>query len=428
MQLDKKKLQKQLSIIEEWVNNGYKGTVEAVTGFGKSYIGILIIQRVNKIDPRQGIIIVVPTLYLQEQWTSHISEFQLKNTQVLVINSAVKVHRTCDLLILDEIHRYAADVFGTVFKRISYKAILGLTATMTRADKKHFQLLDYAPIIATVTVREALKEGYVSSFLVYNLGLDLSDEETEEYRKISKKYDYNFSFFDHNFTFVQQCLKDQYSRYTVAQRFKITDQEVLVKAVNYMRNMQQRRKLLYSTSTKLEAAVKIMQLYPVRTICFAETTDFADEMTQALNEGLDQPIAVSYHSQMGVKARRNAMAQFKDPDGSVRIISTARALDEGFDIEGIELAMVTSGTSTERQFTQRIGRSIRFVPDKIALIVNLYIRNTQDERWTRKRQRTTPNSYWINEVEEINYETPEGKSSFEGSKVPRFELTGSSAG
>jgi superfamily II DNA or RNA helicase len=122
------------------------------------------------------------------------------------------------------------------------------------------------------------------------------------------------------------------------------------------------------------------------------------------------------------------MEDFKDASNSVRVISTARALDEGFDIEGIEMALITSGTSTERQFTQRMGRSIRFVPNKIALVINLYIKDTQDERWAKQRQSATPNVYWIDSLEEISYEEPEGKSSFEALKVPRFSLTGSSEG
>jgi superfamily II DNA or RNA helicase len=424
MQLNQKKLQKQLSIIELWRDNGYKGTVEAVTGFGKSYIGVLIIQRMNRVNPSQGTIIVVPTLYLQEQWMTHIREHQLMNTQVLVINTAVKTNYACDLLILDEIHRYAADVFGLVFDRVSYKAILGLTATIKRADLRHPMLLSHAPIICTVPVREALRENFISPFLVYNLGLEMNREELAVYECINSKYNYNFSFFEQNFNRVQQALKHLSVRIPIAQEFGITESQVLIKAVNYMRAMQERRAFLYSAPAKVSAALEILKAFPLRTICFAETVDFADEMTKSINEAEGAVIAVSYHSGMSVKKRREVMAEFKDPNSAVRIISTARALDEGFDIEGIELALITSGTSTERQFTQRVGRSIRFVPDKIALIVNLYIKDTQDERWARQRQTSMPNGYWITTIEEITYEKPEGKHSFEGSKVPRFKLTG----
>ena len=197
-----------------------------------------------------------------------------------------------------------------------------------------------------------------------------------------------------------------------------------------MRVMQERRKFLYNTESKIETAAKVLHLFPVRTICFAETTDFADTLTERLNNREDSeiPISVSYHSGLGVKKRRKAMEEFKDPNSYVRIISTARALDEGFDIEGIELALITSGTSTERQFTQRVGRSIRFVPDKIALIVNLYIKGTQDERWAKARQAAMPNVHWITSIEEISYETPEGKHSFEASQLPRIDLTRFTAG
>jgi len=413
-----------LSIIKLWVENGYKGTVEAVTGFGKSYIGVLIIRQINQKSPDQRTIIVVPTLYLQEQWMTHIREHQLINTQVLVINSAVKIHHTCELLILDEVHRYAADVFGTVFSQISYSAILGLTATIKRQDQRHLEILEFAPIICTVGMREALDEEYISPFLVYNLGLKMQDEDHKAYDIISKKYNYNFSFFDQNFNTVQTALKDMNLRRAIGGRFDKSEQEILVKAVNYMRAMQERRRFLYNAPVKIKTAVKVLELFPVRTICFAETKEFADQMTDQINLGKPSPIAVSYHSGMSAKKRKAAMALFKDPDNEVRIISTARALDEGFDIEGIELALITSGTSTERQFTQRVGRSIRFVPDKVALIVNLFIRDTQDQRWARQRQTTMPNVQWIESINEITYETPEGKSNFEGSKVPRFELTG----
>lgn len=116
------------------------------------------------------------------------------------------------------------------------------------------------------------------------------------------------------------------------------------------------------------------------------------------------------------------MEDFKDKTTKVRIISTARALDEGFDIEGIELGLIASGSATERQQIQRLGRSIRFVEGKIALIINLYLKGTQDEQWAKKRQANTPNVHWITSIDEISYETPEGKHNFEATQLPRFSL------
>ena len=57
--------------------------------------------------------------------------------QVYVINTAVKLEMTTDFLILDEIHRYAADTFRLVFEQIKYKHIMGLTATLEREDGLH---------------------------------------------------------------------------------------------------------------------------------------------------------------------------------------------------------------------------------------------------------------------------------------------------
>ena len=48
----------------------------------------------------------------------------------MVVNTGVKATRTTDLLILDEIHNYASDVFRNVFTKIFYKYIIVLTATV----------------------------------------------------------------------------------------------------------------------------------------------------------------------------------------------------------------------------------------------------------------------------------------------------------
>lgn len=423
MLLNQKKLNKQLEIIELWRQNGHKGTVQACTGFGKSYIGVLCIKRMNEIAPTQTTLIIVPTLYLQQQWMDLIKEHRLINVGVLVINTAVKVNRFCDLLILDEIHRYAADVFGLIFSKVSFKAILGLTATLKRADMRHFLLTTHAPVVCNISISEALREGYISPFLVYNLGIPMNEADKETYKEITKKYSYNFSFFNHDFHTAQACLTDQFMRGQIGKRFDLTEKQIHVKAINYMRAVQERKRFLYNTVSKIEMGVEVLKQFPVRAISFAETTDFADAITAKINS--EKIIAVSYHSKIGVKSRKAAMASFKDETSSVRIISTAKALDEGFDIEGIELALITSGTSTQRQFIQRMGRSIRFAKDKVALIINLYIKGTQDERWARSRQKDTPNVYWIDSIDEIDYEAPEGKSNLEAKVVERFELTGS---
>jgi len=111
---------------------------------------------------------------------------------------------------------------------------------------------------------------------------------------------------------------------------------------------------------------------------------------------------VGFHSKIPKKQRLANLERFKDKRTKVRVISSAKALDEGFNVEGIELAVICSGNSTKRQGIQRIGRAIRFKEGKSALIVNLYIRDSKDEDWTRKRMAGVPGVFWINRLEEID--------------------------
>jgi superfamily II DNA or RNA helicase len=100
-------------------------------------------------------------------------------------------------------------------------------------------------------------------------------------------------------------------------------------------------------------------------------------------------------------AKQMAIENFKDPRSDIKVISTARALDEGFDIQGVSMAIVCSGTSTSRQDLQRTGRAIRWAPGKTGLMINLYIADTQDEKWLRQRQKKTINATHVNSVKEI---------------------------
>src|SRR5688500_16629721 len=105
------KLKRQLSIISAWFAKNRVGVVEAVTGFGKTYIAIIAIYRLNLKYPDATINVVVPTTKLYGDWLDHIRDFDLKNVSVFVVNTYtqdyVKFQQKykCTLLICDEVHR-----------------------------------------------------------------------------------------------------------------------------------------------------------------------------------------------------------------------------------------------------------------------------------------------------------------------------------
>ena len=399
MTLDSKRLARQKSILRKWVAWDCRGTLEACTGFGKTYTAVLAIQKTNEQYPDKTILVVVPTRHLKTQWEKQVEENDLQNVTVAIINSSVRRKHTCHFLVLDEIHNYASSVFSKIFKLVSYNWILGLTATLDRKDGRDYLVRDHAPVIDRVTLTEALKEGYVSDFKTYNVPLIMSDEYLQQYRKLNDDFNYYFSKFGHDFNTAMHCLNSAPARANVARRFKTSNEQVHIWAVQWNKNLAARKRFLYTYPPKLDAAKQIIDSLDLKTITFSESVDFANDLTRRTS-----PWSASYNSKMPKYGRAQALKDFEDDRSDVRVINTAKALDEGFDVPGVELAIICSGTSSERQNIQRTGRAIRFQEGKTGYIVNLYVKNTQDEKWLRSRQKNSVNTIALKSVDDLLYQ------------------------
>lgn len=399
MTIDSKRLARQKSILRRWVAKDCRGTLEACTGFGKTYTAVLAIQKTNEQYPDNTILVVVPTRHLKTQWESQVDKHQLSNVTVAVINSSVRRKHTCDFLILDEIHNYGSAVFSKIFKLVTYNWILGLTATIDRKDGRDYLIRDYAPVIDRVTLTEALKEGYVSDFKTYNVPLVMTDEYLEQYRKLNDDFNYYFSKFGHDFNTAMHCLNSPAGRANVARRFKCSNEQVQIWAVQWNKNLAARKRFLYNYPPKLDAAKRIIDTLDLKTITFSESLDFTDSLTKRT-----APWSASYHSKMPKYRRAQVLKDFEDDRTDIRVINTAQALNEGFDVPGVELALICSGTSSERTNIQRTGRAIRFQEGKTGYIVNLYVKNTQDEKWLRSRQKSSVNTIALKSVDDLLYQ------------------------
>lgn len=109
--------ERQQEAIRKWIKAKGKGTVVAPTGAGKTRIAIMSINAVKKKYPGIRVLVVVPTTTLKSQWEEEIYNWDLSfNAEVEVVNTVIKHNYTCDFLVLDETHRYAAETFSEVFK------------------------------------------------------------------------------------------------------------------------------------------------------------------------------------------------------------------------------------------------------------------------------------------------------------------------
>ena len=126
-----------------------------------------------------SVLIVVPTQNLKDQWLEVLDYRGLGfNTDVQVMMGASKKEQVCDLLIIDEAHKINSEVLSNILTNTKYKLILGLTATFERLDGRHEILAKYAPVCDTITMEDALLNGWVSKYKDYVVIIDVNDIET----------------------------------------------------------------------------------------------------------------------------------------------------------------------------------------------------------------------------------------------------------
>jgi superfamily II DNA or RNA helicase len=73
--------------------------------------------------------------------------------------------------------------------------------------------------------------------------------------------------------------------------------------------------------------------------------------------------------------------------GIYRVIVTSRVLNEGVDVPESKVAIVLGGTSGAREYVQRLGRVLRKVEHKEAILYEVITRKTIEEGKAQRRQR-----------------------------------------
>ena len=148
----------------------------------------------------------------------------------------------------------------------------------------------------------------------------------------------------------------------------------------YLNAVKQRRSLLINAQNKIKAIQEITELLPNRkTLVFCESIDFAKEVNDLL------PKSTIYHSKVNKKIKDASLEQFKN--GEINTMISVKALNAGLDIPDCSLGIIASGNSKTIDDVQRVGRVIRVNEDKEnSIIINLFVKNTQDEIWLQKRQ------------------------------------------
>ena len=369
--------------VQKWINNKCNGIVLAATGVGKTRIALLAIKRFINKNPTKKVLIVVPNDTLVKQWNSEILDWGFSyNCEVTTMFKTSKEELyTTDLLIIDEVHRCLAETLIKVFSVVKYKMLLCLTATLVRVDGMHNYLLEFCPVVDTITMEEAVNNGWISTFKEYKILLDV---DLTEYDKYNQKFNEAFAFFDYNFPLcmsftgkdgwksIEKFIKDRCPEYSKRTEFR---KIVIPMVYQFTQNLQKRKKFISSHPKKIEITNKILEAYQNRKcITFSSTIAMAEKIKYGK----------VYSGKTSKKEGRATLEDFLKPGAGV--INSINKLDAGFNCPEASIGIILGYDSSQTKNTQRIGRLIRIFEGKSdAKIFTLVLKGAVEEKWASNK-------------------------------------------
>lgn len=386
--------------LQEWVNHKHRGVIEAVTGSGKSILGVYAAEEAL----RQGgrVLVLTPTTDLVSQWVrlfqgafpelpvgkqgdgSHDTLFS-HPIVVSTIQSAHKKTNLCppalkdnpNLLIADECHTYGAEKYRKGLDS-AFTRRLGLTATYGRDDMgEQVHLSPYfGGIIYHFGYKEAIEQKAVAEFVVSLVGVDLLPRERDMYNDVMEELT------KQRRVLVNDCHVPQsgFLRSVAALCGGYNPNPKAQRAARvYMTKFNERKRILGSSDAKMAV---LRRMHPIfvrsnKAIVFCQTVETSQKAEMTLQgEFFD---ARAYTSGMNKRERKALLESFADP-GGVSILCAPKVLDEGIDVPAADVGVILAASSSQRQMIQRMGRVIRPKKDgRRAQFVILYVKGSNED-------------------------------------------------
>jgi superfamily II DNA or RNA helicase len=373
----------QKEALASWVKSQAQGIVVLPTGAGKTVVALMAIEAMNV-----KTLVVVPTIDLLHQWHDTLcARFGLETDAVGRIGGGFRTQRpltviTYDsaamprrdlsdvgLLVFDEAHHLPSASYRTIAERCPAPFRLGLSATLERSDGRHDDLL--ALIGPTVYERQPstlARDKHIADYKAERVAVDLTDEERTQYEQLTA----------------------QYSLYMAANRYKLMLSgaanlfEGLIRAAGHdpaaraaLRAHREARMLAMNAAGKVQKVEELLQKHRQdKVIVFSEWNIVVND----LSSRLALP-AITYRTH--ADERRDILEKFRRHEYSKLV--TGRVLNEGVDVPDANVAIVVSGSSSTREYVQRLGRVLRPKPGH-ACLYEIVTRGTSEVKTARRRK------------------------------------------
>lgn len=384
--------------LERWSANNFRGMVQAVTGSGKTRLALAAASRLQQaVGDGLRVRIVVPTGALMRQWDHALKDLFAatgaahprdmiglrgnghktsapRPYMIYVINSArYELARQIlselrsgapVLLIADECHHYVSGQNQLIFEFLPYIRpdrerfySLGLSATLPSGQDGRTLASLLGRRIYSYDMAKAAAQRTICPYDVFHISLSFRPEEADRYQELSDRMTVLF----HRLLSACPALgrldpKERYGQLQILAGSR--NKGIAEAAAQYMGLSYKRKSLVCMASDRIGCADSLIRHLGIRDkiLVFGERIEQAEALYARLQDCYPGKVG-RYHSKLGPQANKNALERFLV--GDIRILIACRAIDEGIDVPDASTGIILSGTSTQRQRIQRLGRIIR---------------------------------------------------------------------
>ena len=368
----------QKQALNAWKQAGRRGVVEVPTGGGKTLIAQLALR-----DTPRSALICVPTLDLMAQWYAGlVAAFpdasigmlgggSKDETPILISTyDSAAIHAETlagryALLICDEVHHLPGDFTRASAEMSLAPYRLGLSATLKRSDGRERDLdALIGPVVFSASPDE-LAGHTLAAYKDVVIKVKLSPSEQQRYDELIRQRN-DFLRLNN----IKLGTLDGWKQFIMSSGSPQGRAAMLAH--------REAKSLAYGTEGKLRVLEEILANHPdARTLIFVNDNATVYRISR---EFLIPAITHQTH----VKERVATLERFRS--GEYQYLVSGQVLNEGVDVPEASVAVVLSGTATEREHIQRLGRILRKSEGKQAVLYEVITEGTTEERVSQQRR------------------------------------------
>ena len=381
--------------------------LEFATGIGKSKIALDIINSLF-ITNVPTVLLVVAELAHFNNWRDESFKWnydKLWNTITCVTYASLKKHKDMkyDIIILDEAHHIGSDLRLDIIDNIQFDKMLLLSATLGESLKQYISNM-FNTLIKSyeITLQQAIDWGILPKPKIYLIPLTLnttnvSEKIIEEWGKVSLRKRYKCTY-QERWEYIKNKKKypnvileiscTPYQKYIYLtekfeyfKKFYFRNRNEAVKN-KWLQLGSQRKRFMSELKTPIVKKF-LRHVTNNRYICFCGSIEQADIL------GKNNSI----HS----KKDNSAEIIDKFNNKEINNLFAVGMLQEGQNLNDIEVGIIVQLDGQERSFIQKFGRSLR-AEDPVQYI--FYYKNTRDTEYLQNALEGINENY----IQELNYE------------------------